>query len=167
MIVLGIDPGLVRTGWGVVAAQGADLRFIAAGVIAPSPKGTVPERLLALADGLDRVVAAHAPTDAAVEETFVSRHGTSTLRLGQARGVALLVIARAGVPVTEYMPNLVKKSLVGYGHAGKGQVQWIIERLLPGARGLGSDAADALAVAICHAHSRQTHERIAMPVTTA
>jgi crossover junction endodeoxyribonuclease RuvC len=161
MIVLGIDPGLMRTGWGVISADGHRLSFVAADVVAPPPKAPLAERLLALADGLDKVITAFAPTDAAVEETFVNRNPTSTLRLGQARGVALVVIARAGVPVTEYMPNLVKKAIVGYGHADKDQVQWIVERLLPGARHLGSDAADALAVAICHAHHRQSDARIA------
>jgi len=167
MIVLGIDPGLLRTGWGVIAVSGHNLSFVAADIVAPPPKAPLAERLLALADGLDRVLAAFAPTEAAVEETFVNRNPTSTLRLGQARGVALLTVAKARVPVAEYLPNLVKKSLVGCGHADKGQIQWIIVRLLPGARGLGSDAADALAVAICHAHHRQSSARIAATVPAA
>lgn len=160
MIVLGIDPGLVRTGWGVISVSGAHMRFVAADTVVPPPKAALAERLLAIADGLERVIATFAPTDAAVEETFVNRNPTSTLRLGQARGVALVVIAKAGVPVTEYMPNLVKRSLVGYGHADKAQMQWIVERLLPGARCRGSDAADALAVAICHVHHRQSLARV-------
>lgn len=162
IIVFGIDPGLVRTGWGVISASGGTLNFIAADVVATKPDAPLPERLLALAEALERVITRYRPSDAAVEETFANRNPTSTLKLGQARGVALLVAARAGLSVTEYLPNLVKKSVVGHGHASKAQVQWVIERLMPGARAVGSDAADALAVAICHAHHRQTAARRAL-----
>lgn len=124
------------------------------------PKRSLPERLVQLAEGLDAIIAAHRPTEAAVEETFVNRNAVSTLRLGQARGVTLLVPARAGLPVAEYLPNLVKKTVVGSGHAAKVQVQMMVRRLLPGALLATADAADALAVAICHAHHRQTTSRL-------
>lgn len=151
MRLLGVDPGLRFTGWGVVDVEGNRLRHIANGVI-KSGNGELAIRLRRLHDGLHEVVTSHNPDSAAVEETFVNRDGQSTLKLGQARGVALLVPAMAGIPVSEYAANSVKKSVVGYGHADKTQIGHMISVLLPGAIVDSPDAADALAVAICHAH---------------
>lgn len=151
MRLLGVDPGLRFTGWGVVDVDGNRLRHVANGVI-KSGTGELAERLKRLHLGLQDVVATHSPDGAAVEETFVNRDGQSTLKLGQARGVALLVPALAGIPVSEYAANAVKKSVVGYGHADKTQIGHMIGVLLPGATVDSPDAADALAVAICHAH---------------
>ncbi len=154
MRILGLDPGLRQTGWGVVDASGTRLRFVAAGRVSTDPSDGLARRLVQLADGLAAAVADHAPDAAAVEETFVNRNPTSTLKLGQARGVALLVPARQGIPVFEYTPNQIKKTVVGTGHAAKEQVQMMVRTLLPGADFGDADAADALAVAICHAHQR-------------
>ncbi len=161
--VIGIDPGLVRTGWGIVEADGNRLAHVAAGVIASDDARPLAERLCQLHDGLDAVLERYRPDEAAVEETFVNRNARSTLKLGLARGVALLVPARAGLPVAEYAANLIKKSVVGAGHADKNQVKLMIDVLLPGATGgngdgasAAADAADALAVAICHVHHRAT-----------
>jgi crossover junction endodeoxyribonuclease RuvC len=151
MRLLGVDPGLRFTGWGVVDMEGNRLRHVANGVI-KSGNGELAVRLMRLHKGLQEVVATHCPEGAAVEETFVNRDGQSTLKLGQARGVALLVPALAGIPVSEYAANSVKKSVVGYGHADKTQIGHMIGVLLPGAIVDSPDAADALAVAICHAH---------------
>lgn len=151
MRLLGIDPGLRFTGWGVVDAEGNRLRHVANGVI-KSGTGELAIRLTRLHDGLQEVIAAYGPDGAAVEETFVNRDGQSTLKLGQARGIAMLVPALAGVPVAEYAANSVKKSVVGYGHADKTQIGHMIGVLLPGAIVDSADSADALAVAICHAH---------------
>ena len=151
MRLLGVDPGLRFTGWGVVDMEGNRLRHVANGVI-KSGNGELAVRLMRLHQGLQEVVATHFPEGAAVEETFVNRDGQSTLKLGQARGVALLVPALAGIPVSEYAANSVKKSVVGYGHADKTQIGHMIGVLLPGAIVDSPDAADALAVAICHAH---------------
>ncbi|MHC8509224.1 MAG: crossover junction endodeoxyribonuclease RuvC [Rhodospirillales bacterium] len=164
--VIGLDPGLRRTGWGVIETEGSHLRFIAAGVLAPPLDGSLAQRLAALFDMVSDVITAQAPDAAAVEETFVNRNPASTLRLGQARGVVLLAPARAGLPVAEYPPNLVKKAVVGAGHAGKEQVQMMVAALLPGwsmADG-GADAADALAVAVTHAHIGATHDRVKQAV---
>lgn len=160
MRLIGIDPGLGATGWGVIEMDGNRLSHIADGVITSDAKLALPQRLVQLAEGLEAVIAAHRPGEAAVEETFVNRNAVSTLRLGQARGIALLIPARVGLPVAEYLPNLVKKTVVGSGHAAKEQVQMMVRRLLPGALVRTADAADALAVAICHAHHRQTANRI-------
>jgi crossover junction endodeoxyribonuclease RuvC len=160
MRLIGIDPGLGVTGWGVIEVDGNRLGHVADGVVNSDVKRSLPERLVQLAEGLEAVITAYRPTEAAVEETFVNRNAVSTLRLGQARGVTLLIPARAGLPVAEYLPNLVKKTVVGSGHAAKAQVQMMVRRLLPGALTTTSDAADALAVAICHAHHRQTANRI-------
>ena len=154
MRLLGLDPGLRFTGWGVVDMEGNRLRHVANGVI-KSGNGERAVRLTRLHRGLQEVVATHCPEGAAVEETFVNRDGQSTLKLGQARGVALLVPALAGIPVSEYAANSVKKSVVGYGHADKTQIGHMIGVLLPGAIVDSPDAADALAVAICHAHHRR------------
>lgn len=159
--ILGVDPGLRRTGWGVVAAEGTRLSFVAAGVIKPDEALPLAARLAALHAGLVAVLEAHAPHEAAVEETFVNSNPHSTLKLGQARGVAMLVPALAGLAVAEYAPNLVKKTVVGAGHAEKRQIQAMIAVLLPKAQVSGADAADALAVAICHAQHRGAAARVA------
>lgn len=152
--ILGIDPGLRKTGWGVVVSEGSKLGFVACGCV--ESDGTLPlsERLRQLHDGLSRIVASFSPDEVAVEETFVNRDPQSALKLGQARGVALVVPALAGLSVAEYAANLVKKTVVGVGHADKKQVQMMIRVLLPKAETRSADAADALAVAICHAQHR-------------
>jgi crossover junction endodeoxyribonuclease RuvC len=160
MRVLGIDPGLERTGWGVVDSEGSRLKFVAAGVIRTNPSLPVPERLLLIDQGLAEILQTWKPDEAAVEETFVNVNAASSLKLGQARGVALLAPARAGIPVAEYSANLVKKSVVGAGHAAKDQIGHMVRMLLPGCGDPGADAADALAVAICHAHHAQSGQAI-------
>ena len=152
MILIGLDPGLQTTGWGVIEAQGNRLRHIANGAVKSRATDALADRLLALHDGLMTVIAAHAPDGAAVEEVFVNTNPQSTLKLGQARGVVLLVAARSGLPVAEYATRLVKKAVVGVGNADKRQIRAMVERLLPGCKVAGEDAADALAVAITHAH---------------
>ena len=152
--LLGIDPGLRFTGWGVIDVDGSRLRHIADGVIATDGEAPVPTRLKALHDALTLLLAEHRPDEAAVEETYVNRNGTATLKLGYARGVALLAPALAGIHVAEYGAMAVKLSVVGTGGAAKEQVQMMVRRLLPGATLRRADAADALAVAICHAHHR-------------
>ena len=159
MRLLGLDPGLRHTGWGVIDATGNRLRHVADGAVHSSNARSLAERLVELHDGLTRVIAEYQPDEAAVEETFVNKNPTSTLKLGLARGVALLVPALAGLAVHEYPANLVKKSVVGAGHAAKEQVQTMVRRLLPGAMIETADAADALAVAICHAHHGATNRR--------
>jgi len=153
--ILGLDPGLRRTGWGVVAVEGARLSHVAHGVIAPRETLPFAERLLALFEGIGAVIEAHAPHEAAVEETFVTANGSSTLKLGHARAAAMIAPARAGLPVAEYAAKVVKKAVVGTGGADKTQVAFMIARLLPTAGGATADAADALAVAIAHAHARK------------
>jgi len=152
--LLGIDPGLRFTGWGLIAVEGNRLRHVADGVIATDGAASVPDRLRALHDALAALMVQHGPDEAAIEETYVNRNGTATLKLGYARGVALLAPALAGVPVTEYAAKSVKMAVVGTGGAEKEQVQMMVRRLLPGAAIRRADAADALAVAICHAHHR-------------
>ncbi|MDF2766562.1 MAG: ruvC [Rhodospirillales bacterium] len=159
MRLLGLDPGLRHTGWGVIEAAGNRLRHVADGAVHSSDARPLAERLVELHDGLARIIAEFRPDEAAVEETFVNKNPTSTLKLGLARGVALLVPALAGLAVHEYPANLVKKSVVGAGHAAKEQVQMMVRRLLPGAMIGSPDAADALAVAICHAHHAATNRR--------
>lgn len=156
MRILGLDPGLQHTGWGVITAGGNSLRHIGNGTISTDSALSLAERLVQLAEGLEQVIAAWTPDVAAVEETFVNKNPTSTLKLGLARGVVLLTPARAGLHVAEYPANLVKKSVVGAGHARKEQVQMMIKVLLPGVELASADAADALAVAIAHAHHGQT-----------
>jgi crossover junction endodeoxyribonuclease RuvC len=151
MRLIGIDPGLRQTGWGVIETEGNRLHHVAAGTIRPAPDKDMAKRLRALHDGLVEVLAEYGPDEAAVEETFVNANPESTLKLGQARGVALLAPALLGIPVFEYAPNRIKKAVVGAGHAAKTQVQFMVARLLPGCTYPGADAADALAVAICHA----------------
>ena len=152
--IIGIDPGLRRCGWGVIETEGNRLRFVATGTVTPPVQLGLADRLAALFAGLDSVLTAHAPQEAAVEETFVNAGVRSALTLGQARGIALVVPALRGLPVGEYAANLIKKSVVGTGHAEKGQVELMVKVLLPEARIAGADEADALAIAICHAHHR-------------
>ncbi len=152
MLILGLDPGLGTTGWGLIRADGNRLSHIANGEMKTSASAPLPERLAALADQLEALLNQHSPDAAAVEEVFVNKNPQSTLKLAQARGVALMTAARAGVAVGEYAPSLVKKAVVGTGSADKPQVHAMVARLLPGARIAGADAADALAVAITHAH---------------
>lgn len=161
MRLLGLDPGLRYTGWGVIEAEGNRLVFVADGTVKSDDRLGLAERLVQIHDGLTQVIETWRPEAAAVEETFVNRNPRSTLKLGQARGVALLAPAKAGLPVFEYAPNLVKKSVVGTGHAAKEQVQMMVRTLLPGCDPSGADSADALAVAICHAHLRGAHDRLA------
>ncbi len=156
MRILGLDPGLQHTGWGIIDAEGSRLIFIAAGAVHTDAKEALARRLVAIHDGLKEVIDAHQPDEAAVEETFVNKNPTSTLKLGLARGVVLLTPALYKMPVAEYPANLVKKSIVGTGHAEKAQMAMMVQRLLPMARIDGPDAADALAIAICHAHHRAT-----------
>ncbi len=161
MRIIGIDPGLRRCGWGVIESVGNRLGFIACGTIAPPVDLALAERLALLHAGLSALIREYLPEEAAVEETFVSAGARSALQLGQARGVALMTPASMGLPVGEYAANLVKKSIVGSGHADKGQIQLMVKTLMPGADFKGADAADALAIAICHAHHR-THRRLAV-----
>src|SRR5262245_59387762 len=154
--ILGIDPGLRRTGWGVVALDGNHLSFLACGSLVTTGKAGLAVRLLAIHDGLRRVVNEHAPHEAAVEATFVNKDAVATLKLGQARGVAMLVPAIAGLTVAEYAPNLVKKTIVGAGHCDKAQIRMMIGVLLPKADPQSHDAADAFAIAVTHAHHRQS-----------
>lgn len=152
MLIIGLDPGLGCTGWGVVAKSGSRLSHIANGQIRTDPKAGLAERLVTLDGELTDVILRHRPDRGAVEEVFVNANPQSTLKLGQARGVCLLALARAGLPVEEYATRLVKKALVGTGAAEKAQVQAMLKVLLPGVKLAGADAADALAVAIAHGH---------------
>jgi crossover junction endodeoxyribonuclease RuvC len=153
--ILGLDPGLRRTGWGVVSIDGARLSYVAHGVIAPRDTLPFAERLLFLFEHILAVIETHGPHEAAVEETFVTANGSSTLKLGHARAAALIAPARCGLPVAEYAAKVVKKAVVGTGGADKAQVAFMIARLLPASGGVTADAADALAVAIAHAHARR------------
>jgi crossover junction endodeoxyribonuclease RuvC len=154
MRLIGIDPGLRNTGWGIIAVKNNRLVHIADGVILSDSKLLLAERLVQIYDGLLEVIEQYQPDEAAVEETFVNKNPVSTLKLGQARGISLLVPARLGIPVAEYLPNLVKKTVVGSGHAAKEQIQMMVRTLLPGCEIKTADAADALAIAVCHAHHR-------------
>lgn len=166
MRVIGIDPGLRRTGWGVIETSGTRLRHVANGVCA-SEGEDLATRLLSLFDQLSEVIAREAPEAAAVECTFVSKDAAGTLKLGQARAVALLAPARAGLPVAEYAPNAVKKAVVGVGHADKVQVQHMVRLQFPGVRAAGPDAADALAVALCHAWRARSAGRLEAALAAA
>lgn len=152
--ILGIDPGLRNTGWGVVESQGTSLRFIAAGTVKSHVKADLATRLCQLHDGLADVLHTHQPHEAAVENTFVNKDAGATLKLGQARGIAMLVPALEGLAVAEYAPNAVKKAVIGVGHGDKNQIKLMVGMLLPKASYDSDDAADALAIAICHAHHR-------------
>ncbi len=159
MRIIGIDPGLQRTGWGVIDVDGNRLTHVAHGIIRTVTAESLAERLRAIFDELDRLIVLWKPLSAAVEETFMNNNPASAIKLGQARGVAMLAPACAGLPVSEYPANLIKKSVVGAGHADKAQVQAMIKFLLPGVEA-ASDAADALAVAICHAHHAATRSKL-------
>ncbi len=152
--ILGIDPGLRFTGWSIVESVGSRLIFREAGTIKSDAKADLATRLTQLHHGLQDVIARHAPTEAAVENTFVNKDAAATLKLGQARGICLLVPALAGLRVAEYAPNAVKKAVIGVGHGDKKQIQMMVRMLLPKATWDSDDAADALAIAICHAHHR-------------
>ena len=160
--IVGIDPGLRATGWGVVAIKGNALSFVAAGTIKAPVEGELAGRLLVIHAGLTEMLLRWQPAEAAVEQTFVNRDAAATLKLGQARGIALLAPAQAGLPVAEYAPNAVKKAIVGAGHAEKVQIRAMVRLLLPRATFDSDDAADALAIAICHAHHRQSARAMAV-----
>ena len=153
--IIGIDPGLRRCGWGIIETSGNRLVFVAAGVITPQVTGALAERLVFLHNGLNEVIARYKPDEAAVEETFVNTNAASTLKLGHARAAAMIAPARAGLLVAEYAATVVKKAVVGAGGADKTQVAFMVRRLLPTAGEAAGDAADALAVAITHAHARR------------
>ncbi|MGB3178922.1 MAG: crossover junction endodeoxyribonuclease RuvC [Albidovulum sp.] len=166
MRVIGIDPGLRNLGWGVIELAGSRLTHVGNGVI--HSEGTeLAARLLTLYTGLSAVMAEYLPDAAAVEQTFVNKDGAGTLKLGQARGIAMLVPAQAGLAVGEYAPNAVKKAVVGVGHADKGQIAHMVRFQLPGVVLAGPDAADALAIAICHAHHLQSAGRMAAAIRGA
>ena len=154
--IIGIDPGLRRTGWGIIETLGNSLRFVASGTILSDAKLDLASRLCQLHDGLAGIIHGQMPHEAAVEHTFVNKDATATLKLGQARGIAQLVPAQAGLPVAEYAPNAVKKAVIGVGHGEKKQIHMMVKVLMPKATFDTDDAADALAVAICHAHHRQS-----------
>lgn len=157
---MGIDPGLRFSGWGVIESEGSNLRHVANGTVASDASLDLAERLLQLHTGLTDVIRSFEPDEVAVEQTFVNRDGAGTLKLGQARGIAMLVPAEAGLRVAEYAPNTVKKSVVGAGHAGKDQVLAMVAMLLPSCDIHSADAGDALAIAICHAHHRSADDKV-------
>jgi crossover junction endodeoxyribonuclease RuvC len=161
MLILGLDPSLSCTGWGIVRSEGARLSHIAHGQIPTDAKAPMAERLHHLHQAIVAVIGQHAPDRAAIEEVFVNKNPQSTLKLGQARGVILMTAARGGIPVAEYAARLVKKAVVGNGNAENVQVHAMVSRLLPGAKIAGPDAADALAIAITHAHHLASARRIA------
>jgi crossover junction endodeoxyribonuclease RuvC len=154
--ILGIDPGLRRTGWGIIEVDGSRLIYLACGSARSDEARPLGERLLTLHDELSRVVDTFRPDEAAVEATFVNKDASATLKLGQARGIAMVVPARAGLSVAEYAPNVVKKTIVGAGHGDKAQIRMMLGVLLPKAAPQTHDAADALAIAITHAHHRKS-----------
>src|SRR6266702_1107973 len=154
--IIGIDPGLRRTGWGIIDTLGNSLRFVGSGTILSDGDMDLASRLCQLHDGLAEVVHSYTPDEAAVEQTFVNKDAVATLKLGQARGIAMLVPALAGLPVAEYAPNLVKKTIVGAGHCEKVQIRMMVKVLLQKADPQSDDAADALAIAVTHAHHRQS-----------
>lgn len=158
--ILGIDPGLRFTGWGIIKACDNHLTYVASGVLATDSDHDVPQRLCVLASGLEKLIECYQPSEVAVEETYVNRNGAATLKLGYARGVALLIPAQNNLIVHEYGAKTVKRAVVGTGAATKDQVSVMIQRLLPGAKIPRADAADALAIAICHAHHRISQIRV-------
>lgn len=166
MRVLGIDPGLRNMGWGIIDCQGIRISHVANG-IAHSRGEDLGARLLSLFSQLTEVIERYAPTTAAVEQTFVNKDAVGTLKLGQARGIALLVPAQAGLPIGEYAPNAVKKAVVGVGHAAKQQIDHMVRLQLPGVEIAGADAADALAIAICHAHHSQAAGQLERAIAKA
>ncbi len=153
--IIGIDPGLRRTGWGIVDTLGNSLRFVASGTVTSDGDMDLASRLCQIHDGLAEIIHSYKPDEAAVEQTFVNKDAVATLKLGQARGIAMLVPARAGLKVAEYAPNAVKKAVIGVGHGEKQQIHMMLKVLMPKVVFKGNDAADALAIAICHAHNRQ------------
>jgi crossover junction endodeoxyribonuclease RuvC len=157
--ILGIDPGLRRTGWGVIEVEGNRLVYVACGSAQSDETAALAMRLVTLHDALVRVVDAFRPDEAAIEQTFVNKNAAATLKLGQARGIALMVPARAGVLIAEYAPNLIKKTIVGAGHGDKAQIRMMLGVLMPKADPQTHDAADALAIAITHAHHRHSAVR--------
>ena len=159
MRIIGLDPGLRRTGWGVIEADDNRLRHVANGVVSSDPAQPVAARLVQLHEGIAAVLAEYGPEEAAVETSLSNKNPASTLKLGMARGIALLTPALAAVPVAEYLPMIVKRAVVGTGHASKEQVAMMVGHLLPGCEIATADAADALAVAICHAHSAASTRR--------
>lgn len=158
--IIGIDPGLRRMGWGVIQCVGNRLSFVAAGTVRAQLDGELAHRLVTLHHGLTEIVSGFAPDEAAVEQTFVNKDAGATLKLGHARGIALLVPALAGLSVAEYAPNAIKKTIVGAGQADKDQIRMMVKVLLPKAEFDTDDAADALAIAICHAHHRVALKRM-------
>jgi crossover junction endodeoxyribonuclease RuvC len=158
--ILGIDPGLRHTGWGIIEARGNQLHFVADGVVEPDSKLPLAERLRVLFEEMQQLVSTYSPDECGIEESFVNKNPVSTLKLGHARAAVMLAPATARIPVFEYKPNLVKKSVVGAGHADKAQVAAMIRVLLPGSQAASKDAADALGVAVCHAHHRATSRRM-------
>jgi len=158
--LIGLDPGLRITGWGIIDVDGSRLRHVADGVVRSAHDGALADRLHALFDGVARVIEEWGPHEAALEETFVNKNPASTLKLGQARGAVMLAPARAGLTVTEYAPTAVKKAVVAAGRADKAQIAAMVKMLLPGAAPSTPDAGDALAVAICHAHHRTSVRRM-------
>ena len=158
--ILGIDPGLRRTGWGVIEVEGNRLVYIGCGSVEPPEDLPLSSRLLAIHEGLAAVLGDFRPLEAAVEQTFVNKDGVATLKLGQARGVAMLAPAMFGISVAEYAPNRVKKTVVGAGHADKNQIMMMLKVLLPKAEPKSADAADALAVALCHVQAEQFRARL-------
>ena len=158
--IIGIDPGLRRTGWGMVESIGNSLSFVAAGTVTSDATLDLASRLRQLYDGLTDVVHSYKPDEAAVEQTFVNKDAVATLKLGQARGIAMVVPSLAGLKVAEYAPNAVKKAVIGVGHGDKKQIHMMVKVLMPKAEFKGNDAADALAIAICHAHHLQSAGRL-------
>ncbi|MEI2385013.1 crossover junction endodeoxyribonuclease RuvC [Breoghania sp. JC706] len=152
--ILGIDPGLRNTGWGVIDVTGTNLKFVASGTVQSTQALALAQRLVELHDGLTRVIEEFVPNEAAVEQTFVNKDAGATLKLGQARGIALLVPGLKGLPIGEYLPNLIKKTVIGAGHGDKKQIRMMVRVLMPKATFNSDDAADALAIAVCHAHHR-------------
>ncbi len=159
--IIGIDPGLRHTGWGIINVQGTRLSYVADGTIRSDASSPLADRLMQLHDQLSEVMRGFEPDEAAVEETFVNKDARATLKLGQARGIAMLVPAQAGLSVAEYAPNLVKKTVVGAGHADKVQIQAMVKILLPMCKPSSADSADALAIAICHAQHRKSASLVA------
>ena len=165
--IIGIDPGLRRTGWGIIETDGVRLSYVASGGVTSDAKDDLAYRLRALFEGVTSVIAIWKPLEAAVEETFVNDNPRQALKLGQARGMAMLAPAMRGMAIAEYAPNIIKKTVVGAGHAEKNQVQAMIGFLLPKAKFETADEADALAIAICHAHHLQSAGRLAAAMTRA
>lgn len=162
MKILGIDPGLQKTGWGIIEADGNALHYIACGLIKTDSDLSLAERLCQIDEGMQAVLNLYKPDEAAIEETFMNNNAASAIKLGAARGVAMVVPARAGIMVHEYAANLIKKSVVGNGHATKDQMEMMVRTLIPAVgRGLGADEADAIAIAICHAHHASSRNRFA------